>query len=257
MNYTASNSALRLATLTGTLLGTLLLSQSIFAADAAATRAKITSNLQGSIRDAAEVARDANRKPAEVLEFFGLEDTMKVLEISPATGYWSKFVGPTLCANGGELVFSVSVSDAFKNDVMSLPGLECTSAINDDITLGNLPPFEFADSDFDLVLTFWNLHNPDAAGRENMNRAVFNALKPGGIYGVVDHTRRHGQPTSRAVGRRLDPVLVIKEMVDIGFEFVDFSDMHYHPEDDLTQEVGTPGVRGNTDRFTLKFRKPE
>jgi predicted methyltransferase len=228
------------------------------AADSAATRNKIEQALSSNIRDAAETARDANRKPGEVLEFFGLEDGMKVLEISPATGYWSKFVGPTLCENGGELVFSVGVSDDFRNDVMSLDGLECTSAINNDITLRNLPEFSFDDSQFDMVLTFWNLHNPSVEGRLNLNEAVFSALKSGGIYGVVDHTRRHLEPTSREAqnGRRLDPVLIIKEMIDVGFEFVDFSPMHYHPEDNLSQEVGTPGVRGNTDRFTMSFRKP-
>ena len=95
-------------------------------------------------------------------------------------------------------------------------------------------------------------------GRKNLNEAVFSALKSGGIYGVVDHTRRHLEPTSREAqnGRRLDPVLIIKEMIDVGFDFVDFSPMHYHPEDNLSQEVGTPGVRGNTDRFTMSFRKP-
>ncbi len=234
----------------------LALSSPTLAADAAATRSKIEQFLQGDIRAEAEVIRDANRKPAEVLEFFGLEDDMKVMEISPATGYWSKFLGPTLCSSGGELVFSVSVSGDFQNDVMSLDGLECTSAINSEITLRNIPEFDFEDDGFDMVLTFWNLHNPNAEARANLNAAVFDALDSGGIYGVVDHTRRHLQPTDRAVGRRLDPVLIIKEMIDTGFEFVDFSDMHYHPEDDLTQEVGTPGVRGNTDRFTLKFRKP-
>jgi len=226
------------------------------AADPAAKRAKIEMALQGDIRSEAEVARDANRKPGEVLEFFGLEDDMKVLEISPATGYWSKFVGPTLCANGGELVVSVGVSADYRSEVMSLPGLGCASAINDDITLSNLPEFDFREDDFDMVLTFWNLHNPSAEGRANLNKAVFDSLKSGGIYGVVDHTRRHMQPTSRPVGRRLDPVLVIKELLDTGFEFVDYSDMHFHPEEDLSQEVGTPGVRGATDRFTLKFRKP-
>jgi predicted methyltransferase len=235
-----------------------LLSSQLMAADSAATRNKIEQALTSSIRDAAETARDANRKPGEVLEFFGLEDDMKVLEMSPATGYWSKFVGPTLCENGGELIFSVGVSDDFKNDVMSLDGLECTSAINNDITLRNLPEFSFDDSQFDMVLTFWNLHNPSVEGRKNLNEAVFSALKSGGIYGVVDHTRRHLEPTSREAqnGRRLDPVLIIKEMIDVGFEFVDFSPMHYHPEDNLSQEVGTPGVRGNTDRFTMSFRKP-
>ena len=239
------------------ILGVLLSSQ-LIAADSAATRNKIEQELTSSIRDAAETARDANRKPGEVLEFFGLEDDMKVLEISPATGYWSKLVGPTLCENGGELIFSVGVSDDFKNDVMSLDGLECTSAINNDITLRNLPEFSFDDSQFDMVLTFWNLHNPSVEGRKNLNEAVFSALKSGGIYGVVDHTRRHLEPTSREAqnGRRLDPVLIIKEMIDVGFDFVDFSPMHYHPEDNLSQEVGTPGVRGNTDRFTMSFRKP-
>lgn len=234
----------------------LVLSSQVLAADAAATRAKIEANLSNDNRNASEIARDANRKPGAVLEFFGLEDDMKVLEISPATGYWSKFVGPTLCENGGELVFSVGVSDSFRSDVMTLDGMDCTSAINDDISLGNLPVFDFSENDFDLALTFWNLHNPSPEGRRNLNQAVFNSLKSGGIYGVVDHTRRHMQETSRAVGRRLDPVLMIKEIQAVGFEFVDFSDMHYHPEDDLTQEVGTPGVQGNTDRFTLKFRKP-
>jgi predicted methyltransferase len=239
-------------------IASVLLSSQLMAADSAATRNKIEQALTGSIRDAAETARDANRKPGEVLEFFGLEDDMKVLEISPATGYWSKLVGPTLCENGGELIFSVGVSDDFKNDVMSLDGLECSSAINNDITLRNLPEFSFDDSQFDMVLTFWNLHNPSVEGRKNLNEAAFSALKSGGIYGVVDHTRRHLEPTSREAqnGRRLDPVLIIKEMIDVGFEFVDFSPMHYHPEDNLSQEVGTPGVRGNTDRFTMSFRKP-
>ncbi|MCG8412818.1 MAG: hypothetical protein MI746_01250 [Pseudomonadales bacterium] len=237
-------------------LGGLSLSAQLMAADVAGTKARIEQNLSGDIRSEAEVARDANRKPAEVLEFFGLQDTMKVLEISPATGYWSKFLGPTLCSAGGELVFSVGVSNDFKSDVMTLDGLGCTSAINDSINLGNIPSFDFDTDDFDMVLTFWNLHNPSVEDRANLNQAVFDALKSGGIYGVVDHTRRHMQPGSRAVGRRLDPVLIIKEMIDVGFEFVDYSDMHYHPEDDLTQEVGTPGVRGNTDRFTMKFRKP-
>jgi len=250
------NPMIRYSTRLTAFAASLLFLQQGLAADTATTRARIEANLDHPNREAAEIARDANRKPAEVLEFFGLEDDMKVLEISPATGYWSKFLAPTLCENGGELVFAVSVSDSFTDNVMSLPGMECTSSINPGISLGDLPAFEFDTGDFDLVLTFWNLHNPNAAGRENLNRAVFNALAPGGVYGVVDHTRRHGQPTSRAVGRRLDPVLIIKEMVDVGFEFVDFSDMHYHPEDDLTQEVGTPGVRGNTDRFTLLFRKP-
>jgi predicted methyltransferase len=57
-------------------------------------------------------------------------------------------------------------------------------------------------------------------------------------------------------GRRIDPVLVIKEMTDIGFEFVNYSDLHFRADDELEYEVGRRSVSGNTDRFTMLFRKP-
>jgi predicted methyltransferase len=104
-----------------------------------------------------------------------------------------------------------------------------------------------------MVLTFRNYHNFDAAGRAALNKAVHDALKPGGIYGVVDHTRRHMQEDDPENGRRMDPVLAIKEIQAAGFELVDFSDLHYIPDDELRYEVGRKTVTGNTDRFTLKF----
>jgi len=105
-------------------------------------------------------------------------------------------------------------------------------------------------------LTFRNVHNFDAAGRKNMNTAVFNALKSGGIYGVVDHTRRHMEPFTQENRRRADPVEIIQEALEAGFEFVAYSDLHYRADDELRYEVGRKTVTGNTDRFTLKFRKP-
>ena len=87
--------------------------------------------------------------------------------------------------------------------------------------------------------------------------AVFEALRPGGLYGVVDHTRRHMEPDSAANVRRVDPVAAIEETLRAGFEFVDYSDLHYRPGDDLSLEVGDERVSGRTDRFTLLFRKPQ
>jgi len=108
----------------------------------------------------------------------------------------------------------------------------------------------------DLVLTFRNLHNFDAPSRKVMNEAVFTALKRGGMYGVVDHTRRHMQEGDSENRRRMDPVLAIKEIQDAGFELVDYSDLHYRLDDELRYEVGRRSVSGNTDRFTLLFKKP-
>ena len=89
-----------------------------------------------------------------------------------------------------------------------------------------------------------------------MNAQVFKALKSGGLYGVVDHTRRHMEPETPENRRRIDPVLVVKEMLEQGFEFVGYSDLHYRADDELRFEVGRRTVTGNTDRFTFLFRKP-
>ena len=109
----------------------------------------------------------------------------------------------------------------------------------------------------DLAVTFRNYHNFSPADRATVNRSVLDALKPGGYYGIVDHTRRHNEPTNRANGRRVDPVLVIKEVQSAGFELVDFSDLYYRPNDALALEVANPEVNDRTDRIALLFRKPQ
>ena len=119
-----------------------------------------------------------------------------------------------------------------------------------------LEEFSFWIEDLDMVVTFRNAHNLTSAGRANLNAAVWEALRPGGLYGVVDHTRRHMEPSGKHNKRRVDPVRVIHEITSAGFEFVAWSDLHYQPGDDLSLEVGDGRVRGQTDRFTLLFRKP-
>jgi predicted methyltransferase len=114
----------------------------------------------------------------------------------------------------------------------------------------------FGVNDVDLVVTFRNLHNYTPEMRALLNEAVFDALKPGGIYGVLDHTRRHMEPQSRANGRRVDPVQMIKEIQAAGFVFEDYSTIHYSPADALNLEVGDPAVANQTDRITFRFRKP-
>ncbi|MCP5144432.1 MAG: hypothetical protein H6978_06380 [Gammaproteobacteria bacterium] len=106
------------------------------------------------------------------------------------------------------------------------------------------------------MLTFQNYHNFGYDDRVAINDATFRALKSGGYYGIVDHTRRHNEPRAQFNGRRVDPVLVIKEVEASGFEFVDYSNALYRPDDKLEIEVGQPQVSGNSDRFVLLFRKP-
>lgn len=226
-------------------------------ADYGNTRARLEMAMEGPTRTPAEIARDfIERKPVETLEFFRFRHDMRVLELIPGAGWYTKLLAPTL-RGSGKLYVAIN-TDTVEQQVLNQPGFDEVSVLRlpDGMTLRNLSPFRFDVSDLDMVLTFRNLHNMSPESRAVLNKAVFDSLKPGGFYGIKDHTRRHMEAETRENGRRLDPVLVIKELLDAGFEFVDFSTLHASPVDALTLEVGDEAVTGQTDRFTLLFRKP-
>ena len=224
--------------------------------------AKVEAALAAESRPEADVERDRNRRPLETLKFFGLEDDMTVLELIPGGGWYTRVLAPVLAENGK--LYVALGTGRVSDSVLTEPGFEKVEVIETDANIRRpegsryyaLDDFEFGISGVDMVLTFRNVHNFDAESRGRMNRAVFDVLKPGGLYGVVDHTKRHMEPENPENRRRIDPVLVIKDMLDIGFEFVGYSDLHYRPDDELRYEVGRRTVTGNTDRFTLLFRKP-
>lgn len=213
--------------------------------------------LQGASRTEAERARDElERKPLQTLEFFRFQHEMRVLELVPGAGWYTKILAPALRGDG-KLYIAIG-TDTVEQQVLSQPGFDEVDVLHlpEGMTLRNLEEFDFGVRDLDMVLTFRNLHNMTAKSREHLNRAVFQSLRSGGFYGVKDHTRRHMEPDTRYNGRRLDPVRIIKEIQDAGFILEDFSELHYSDADDLSLEVGDEQVSGRTDRFTLLFRKP-
>jgi len=224
---------------------------------------RVLDAMQGEIRTDEERTRDPNRMPAEVLEFFRMRDDMRVIEILPAGGWYTKILAPVLKERGKLYVAHPPgfYADMFA-PVAELPGLEDVEEIDWGATGTGSggpfgPPGRWDVEPVDLVLTFRNYHNFSVEDRMTLNRTVFDALKPGGYYGIVDHTRRHMEPRNRDNGRRVDPVLVIKEVQETGFEFVDFSDVLARPNDALVHEVAHPEINDRSDRFTLLFRKPE
>jgi predicted methyltransferase len=259
------NSRLYALTTTACILGAAFLGPASLAQPANPTpfQQRVLDAMQGEIRTAEDRARDANRMPAEILEFFGMREDMHVIEILPAGGWYTKILAPVLKENGKLYVTHPPgfYADAFR-EVADLPGLEAVEAIDWGAAGGDSagpfgPSGRWNVEPVDLVLTFRNYHNFTPADRATVNESAFDALKPGGYYGIVDHTRRHMEPGNRENGRRVDPVLTIKEIEDAGFDFVDFSDLLYRPTDELVYEVGNPAVSGQTDRYTLLFRKPE
>lgn len=224
--------------------------------------AKVEAALAAEDRPQADRDRDRNRRPLQTLKFFGLEDDMRVLELLPGGGWYTRVLGPVL-ADNGKLYVALGTGRTAER-VLTQPGFDQVEVLetrdnlrrNDEKRIYEVDDFEFGVSGLDMVVTFRNIHNFDAASRARINSQVFAALRSGGLYGVIDHTRRHMEPANVENRRRIDPVLVIKEMLEQGFEFVDYSDLHYRADDELEYEVGRRSVSGNTDRFTLLFRKP-
>jgi len=242
-----------------------LCSASVFAAEQTfdTTAAKIKAAQQSSLRSEAEILRDKNRKPVKTLKFLGLHESMTVVELLPGGGWYSKLLAPTLAENGsfivamgaGRMVKGMAGKAGLTK--MAHDGTDFSPHKPKGARFYTMKSATLKVDDADMVLTFRNYHNFDAEGRMAMNKAAFAALKRGGIYGVVDHTRRHMESDSPENGRRVDPTLAIKEIQAAGFEFVDYSDLHYRADDELRYEVGRKTVTGNTDRFTFKFKKPE
>lgn len=244
------------------LLSVIFLSGNGFAGDFTATEARIKTAMAAAIRTPEEVERDSNRLPLETLQFFGLRDNMKIVELLPGGGWYSKILAPVVSENG-EYYMALGAGRA-RETLSDQPGFEKIKITAENSKIfrpEGAPNYVIENADLevrnvDMVLTFRNYHNFAAEGRAAMNQAAFDALKSGGIYAVVDHTRRHMEPDNPENGRRVDPVMAIKEILAAGFEFVDFATLHHRPDDELRYEVGRKTVTGNTDRWSLKFVKP-
>lgn len=218
--------------------------------------------LNSDLRGSDDKARDANRKPAETLAFFELAPNQTVIELFPGGGWYTKILANAV-QDQGKLYVSLGLDylkdnlEKWKLDKVSKLATDTSFKPTEQRGVVDIESVDFGVKNVDTVLTFRNAHNLTPKARQRLNAAVFKALKPGGIYGVIDHTRRHMEPASAANWRRADPVAVIKEALDAGFELEAWSDMHRQANDALIHDTVHESVKRNSDRFTLKFRKPK
>src|SRR3984957_2683108 len=216
-----------------------------------------------SNRPDADKLRDANRKPAQTLEFLGVKPGEQVAEILPGGGYFtrlfSKAVGPS-----GHVYALVPERPA--SAPANLPDLAgAVKAIAADPNYPNVTvvvqPLSklVTPAPVDLVFTAQNYHDLHNFPVDVVafNRTILDSLKPGGLYVVLDHSAPAGSGlTDTKSLHRIDADVVKQEVTAAGFEFVGASDVLANAADSRTAIVFDPSIRGKTDQFILKFRKP-
>jgi predicted methyltransferase len=231
-----------------------------FAAGQGAIPKYIVAALADRGRPAADTAADPNRKPAETLAFSGVKPGDWVLELAPGNGYYTRLLSAVVGRQG-----EVSIYILFSLPKPGTPPPPVVAIAADPhygnvkVTLQRLLDVRPTNS-FDLVWTTQNYHDfhniPDLV--TNLNKAVFNALRPGGIYFILDHAAEAGS-SSRDTNtlHRIDEETVKQEVKAAGFELVGESSVLRNKNDPRTGKVFEPPIQGHTDQFLLKFRKPQ
>jgi predicted methyltransferase len=216
-------------------------------------------------RPADDRARDEARKPFEVLSFFGIRPGMHVADLGAGFGYYSEIlaraVGPQgrVYLQNNPLVIERFAAKPLAERLgrLNMQNIQRVDAEFDEL---GLPAGEL-----DAVLMFLFYHDTfwmpktggDKVDRVKMNRAIFDALKPGGVYGVIDHHAEAGSGERDVQTiHRIDAELVKQEILAAGFVLEAESDLLRHPDDDRTRNVFDPELRGHTDQFIYLFRKP-
>jgi predicted methyltransferase len=227
----------------------------------AAPSPAVTAALADPARTPAEKARDDTRKAAEVVEFAQIKPGDKVADLFPGSGYFThifaKVVGPT------GMVYAANGANGKEND----PLASNPAYPNIKVNLQNWDQFAPPDK-LDVVFNsqfYHDLFNPQfdppTGGPEalaKVNKAIFNALKPGGLYVIIDHAGRPGTGYSEMnTLHRIEESVVKDELKQAGFVLEAESDVLRNPADPRDKIVFDPSIRGKTDQFVLVFKKPK
>lgn len=214
-------------------------------------------------RDPEDKKLDAGRKPGEMLTFFGVKPGMKVAELVAGGGYTAELlaraVGPTGVVYGHNTKWVIEkFADKPWSERLAKPGNKNVVKVTRELE-DPLPP-----EAKDLDVVFINLFYHDTywlkADRAKMNAAVLRALRPGGVYAVIDHSAKTGSgATEVQTTHRIEEATVREEIVKAGFKLAAEADFMRNPQDTRdwnASPMAAAEKRGTSDRFVLKFVKP-
>lgn len=216
-------------------------------------------------RPPADTARDANRKPAEVLTFAGVKPGDVVADYASGAGYFTRIFAHVVGPRGHVYAVVPSELFTFPNIVKGIADTQVWAVAHPNVSVTFAPALQGVRYPEKLDL-FWisqnyhDLHDPfmGPVDMAAFNKAVFAALKPGGVYLVLDHVAAPGSPADVTdTLHRIEPSVVRREVEAAGFVFEAESPILANPADPHTAGPFNASIQGHTDQFIYKFRKPK
>ncbi|MBA3677333.1 MAG: class I SAM-dependent methyltransferase [Sphingosinicella sp.] len=211
--------------------------------------------------------QDAGRKPVEVMNFLGLRKGDRALDVvSGGGGYYAELMGKAVGPTGSVVAWE---PEAFVDAAAKIRLKDLRERVpNVEVLTSPWNPIPLKPNSFDFVLMhmiyhefYWESaqYKIPRVDPDKVLRNIFAATRPGGVVGVVDHSAKPGGNTRNVVDKlhRIDPAVVRADFVRAGFVFEGESPVLRNPGDDLTKLIFDPAIRGKTDRFVYRFRKPK
>lgn len=239
----------------------LLISAPSHAGSAERAKKAIAAAITDPARPADDVKRDEARKPGAILEFAGVKPGDKAIDFIMGGGYFSRLLSKTVGPKGKVFAYQPAEFINFRAQYGVDQKTVADAYANITPLNGSLATLAFPES-ADLIFTAQNYHDLHISAfpaglADKVDAALFKALKPGGVLLVIDHVAAAGSGTrdSNAL-HRIDPAAVRAELEKAGFKFEAESPLLRNPDDPHTLLVFDPAIRGRTDQFVYRFRKP-
>jgi predicted methyltransferase len=228
---------------------------------AAAPSPAIAAAVADPSRPAADRDRDPERKPAEMLAFAGVAPGMVVVDMLPGGGYFTRLFSDVVGPSGKVIAYVPDEMLAKYPKSMNGATAVAAEASHQNVQVEHNPLLAPGpDNVADVVWTSQNyhdLHNIPGADLVALNKLIYRSLRPGGVYVVLDHSAPAGSGvTTTDTLHRIDEAAVRKEVEAAGFKFDGESKVLANAADPRTAAVFDPSIRGHTDQFILRFRKP-
>ncbi len=211
-------------------------------------------------RPAEDTKRDADRKPAETLAIAGVKPGSTVVDLLPGGGYFTRIMSNAVGPKGHVYAAVPSAIATSSRAAPALAAMKDFAAAhpNTEVLIEDVSA-TLAPAPVDVVFTAQNyhdFHNFPGEGWTAINKAAYAALKPGGVYLIVDHVAAPGAgATVTKTLHRIEPSTITTEVEAAGFKLVQTSEILKNAADDHAKGVFDPSIRGKTDQIILKFKK--